>query len=116
MTSILLATLQFASTTDAFCPQASYSQEVAHSPERCIFFRSRAVAPAGNIRLATGDRYTGDFLKGQPHGHGRSVTSGGDKYTGEWREGQRHGKGKCIFANGDKYQGHRSRCLISHTS
>ena len=60
---------------------------------------------AGNARLEDGDRYTGSFRGGVPHGQGRMVSSNGDRYQGQWANGRRHGPGRCLFANGDKYQG-----------
>ena len=104
---------KIASTDDAIGLRKSYSLQVDHACRQPSVLQLRNILPAGNVRLANGDRYTGDFLKGHPHGHGRSVTSGGDKYTGDWREGQRHGKGKCVFANGDRYQG---QCSPSFSS
>ncbi len=93
------------------------SEQISARDVLKVFFQANmivliALLAAGNVRFANGDRYTGDFLKGQPHGHGRSVTNDGDRYTGDWKAGKRHGKGRSLFANGDKYQGEPSPKLI----
>lgn len=38
------------------------------------------------------NRYTGDFVHGQRHGHGTFFYAGGAVYEGEWRNNKKHGK------------------------
>ena len=75
----------------------------------CTFahqFRNHVVcSPAGNARFANGDRFSGQFKDGKPHGKGRMQSADGGRYEGDWADGKRNGQGRCIFANGDKYQG-----------
>ena len=74
-----------------------------------------------------GQKYIGEFLKGEFHGHGIFRHDGreyvgqykhhkrhgqgtytyanGDKYVGEWEKHKYHGKGTYIYSNGDKYVG-----------
>ena len=74
-----------------------------------------------------GQKYIGEFLKGEFHGHGIFRHEGreyvgqykhhkrhgqgtytyanGDKYVGEWKKHKYHGEGTYIYSNGDKYVG-----------
>ena len=78
-----------------------------------------------------GQKYIGEFLKGEFHGHGIFRHDGreyvgqykhhkrhgqgtytyanGDKYVGEWKKHKYHGKGTYIYSNGDKYVGEWKR-------
>ena len=40
--------------------------------------------PNGSIDYATGDNYTGDFVKGKREGKGTLTINNGPKYTGQW--------------------------------
>ncbi|XP_016889858.1 radial spoke head 10 homolog B isoform X2 [Cynoglossus semilaevis] len=51
------------------------------------------------------NRYTGDFVHGQRHGHGTFFYAGGAVYEGEWRNNKKHGKGKFTFKDGHVFEG-----------
>ena len=52
-----------------------------------------------------GNKYVGEFEKGQFHGQGTFTFASGNKYVGDWKDGKRHGQGTFTFANGNKYVG-----------
>ena len=51
-----------------------------------------------------GEKYVGEFYKGNFHGHG-TFAYAGRKYVGEYKNHKKHGKGTYKYANGDKYVG-----------
>nr|XP_013806363.1 PREDICTED: radial spoke head 10 homolog B2-like [Apteryx mantelli mantelli] len=51
------------------------------------------------------NKYIGDFVNGDRHGHGRFVYASGAMYDGEWVCNKKHGRGKFIFKNGHVYEG-----------
>lgn len=46
----------------------------------------------GQLSLASGFRYSGQFCDGLPHGLGTAVYPGGSTYTGPFKTGQKHGR------------------------
>ena len=52
-----------------------------------------------------GRSYSGDFVNGQPQGHGIEQLPDGSSYDGEWTEGRRGAVGTLIFADGSRYDG-----------
>ena len=62
-----------------------------------------------------GNRYSGEFLKGKPHGQGvmtwtedtddAEAGAGGNRYEGEWRHGVQEGQGVRTWPDGSKYEG-----------
>ena len=59
----------------------------------------------GQIGVALGFSYVGEWLNNQPNGQGTGVNGDGNKYVGAWRDGRYHGKGVLTYANGNKYVG-----------
>ena len=43
--------------------------------------------------FANGERYIGDFLKGDYEGQGLFTFSDGSRYLGQWKESRFHGQG-----------------------
>jgi hypothetical protein len=58
---------------------------------------------AHGLGEAWGDfHYTGRFVKGLPHGHGKADYPDGEIYDGSWKKGLRNGKGSLtIIENGE---------------
>ncbi|WP_198599266.1 caspase family protein [Vibrio sp. 10N.261.55.A7] len=52
-----------------------------------------------------GDRFYGEYEKGQRHGFGTYIASSGERYVGAFENGKRNGTGTLNFANGDQYYG-----------
>ena len=59
----------------------------------------------GTLINRNGDKYIGDFNKGNLYGQGTYIYSNGDKYVGEWKKGKYFGDGTYTYANGDQYIG-----------
>ncbi|XP_014162251.1 radial spoke head 10 homolog B [Geospiza fortis] len=51
------------------------------------------------------NEYSGNFVKGERHGHGTFLYSDGTMYTGEWAHNKKHGKGIFVFKNGVCFEG-----------
>ncbi|XP_059717436.1 radial spoke head 10 homolog B-like [Haemorhous mexicanus] len=51
------------------------------------------------------NEYSGDFVKGERHGHGTFLYSDGTVYSGEWVHNKKHGKGIFVFKNGLSFEG-----------
>lgn len=51
------------------------------------------------------DRYEGEWLEGQRHGHGTYTYASGSGYRGAWEHGLMHGRGCYTSANGRRYEG-----------
>ncbi|XP_062444682.1 radial spoke head 10 homolog B-like isoform X1 [Rhea pennata] len=51
------------------------------------------------------NKYIGDFVNGNRHGHGRFIYASGAMYDGEWVCNKKHGRGKFVFKNGHVYEG-----------
>jgi len=62
------------------------------------------VTAQGTCVYASGDCYTGEWVKDARTGYGKMVYGGGDEYEGQWVGGRRDGKGTGAYANGDRYQ------------
>ena len=52
-----------------------------------------------------GDKYTGEWKNGHPHGMGYFQYASGASYSGEFYNGKRYGEGEYRFANGKVYSG-----------
>ncbi|OYU54683.1 MAG: hypothetical protein CFE25_15470 [Chitinophagaceae bacterium BSSC1] len=59
----------------------------------------------GIYKYSNGAVYDGDFVDSLMSGIGVMVWPSGDKYIGEWKRGNRTGKGKFIFKDGRVYEG-----------
>jgi hypothetical protein len=57
------------------------------------FLADSAPDGEGTMVLANGDRFTGSFRAGQPHGPGR-LERGGEAFEGAWRAGCFHAGGR----------------------
>ncbi|CAN0916924.1 Phosphatidylinositol 4-phosphate 5-kinase 6 [Linum grandiflorum] len=57
------------------------------------------------IVLPNGDFYTGQWLDGFPHGHGKYIWTDGCVYLGDWQKGKKTGKGKFSWPSGASYDG-----------
>ncbi|CAN1128095.1 Phosphatidylinositol 4-phosphate 5-kinase 6 [Linum perenne] len=57
------------------------------------------------IVLPNGDFYTGNWLDGFPHGHGKYIWTDGCIYLGDWQKGKKLGKGKFSWPSGVTYDG-----------
>ena len=51
-----------------------------------------------------GQKYIGEFYKGEFHGQG-TFRHEGREYVGQYKNHKRHGQGTYTYANGDKYVG-----------
>jgi len=52
-----------------------------------------------------GREYVGQYKNHKRHGQGTYTYANGDKYVGEWKKHKYHGQGTYIYSNGDKYVG-----------
>ena len=52
-----------------------------------------------------GREYVGQYKHHKRHGQGTYTYANGDKYVGEWKKHKYHGIGTYIYSNGDKYVG-----------
>lgn len=59
----------------------------------------------GTYCFDNGDKYSGCWVSGQPHGFGTMTFSNGDVYAGNWENGNITGNGKYVWANGNVYEG-----------
>ena len=59
----------------------------------------------GDYRYDNGDRYRGEWKKGEKHGFGTYVWTNGHRYEGQWLAGQKSGSGQYTWSNGDRYVG-----------
>lgn len=50
-------------------------------------------------------KFTGQCVKGRPHGRGVCKYANGDLYDGMWVNGKRHGTGTGFFSNGESFIG-----------
>jgi hypothetical protein len=57
------------------------------------------------ITFPDGSKFTGECVKGRPHGRGVCKYANGDLYDGMWVNGKRHGTGTGFFANGESFVG-----------
>ena len=60
------------------------------------------------IQCHEGERYEGEYRKGQKHGTGtwvsaRPMYASGARYAGEWQAGKKHGRGCYTRADGSVY-------------
>lgn len=60
---------------------------------------------AGEVTLADGSQYFGEFRDGQYHGQGTVTLPDGETYVGEFKRGKRDGQGTATFPDGRKYVG-----------
>ena len=54
---------------------------------------------------ASGDSYTGVWVRGYPHGAGKLTKANGSHYVGQFAKGKMEGTGIFTFANGDVHAG-----------
>ena len=54
----------------------------------------------GELSLANGDKYSGDFAEGKMHGWGTYKMTNGDTYDGEFVQGCMTGSGTYYYADG----------------
>ncbi|TNV72250.1 hypothetical protein FGO68_gene4984 [Halteria grandinella] len=47
-----------------------------------------------------GDKYSGDFKRGNRHGQGKYQWKDGQMYEGKWEDDKKHGSGRQTFADG----------------
>jgi len=59
----------------------------------------------GTLDFAAGHTYIGEFKDDIMHGQGTITYSDGEKYVGQWKEGKLHGEGTYTWPNGDNYVG-----------
>ena len=59
----------------------------------------------GSYLFENGDRYNGQWKKGEMSGYGVYEFASGDVYKGAWIKGLMEGRGTYTYANGDKYIG-----------
>jgi len=52
-----------------------------------------------------GSTYSGEHVKGFPHGIGKMTMNNGDVYKGDFVNGMRHGLGELTFSNGTQLTG-----------
>ena len=58
----------------------------------------------GSAMGPRGEKYVGDFYKGNFHGYG-TFSHDGRTYVGQYKNHKKHGTGTYVYANGDKYVG-----------
>ncbi len=67
----------------------------------------------GEMVLANGDRYCGQFNDGVMNGFGKHEwTKSGDVFEGNWENGEMHGNG-VLTTNHGRYEGHWNRGIKS---
>jgi hypothetical protein len=59
----------------------------------------------GTYVWGDGNKYSGTWKDGKPHGKGKLISPYGITYAGEWVDNKLHGYGKIIYFNGNKYIG-----------
>lgn len=59
----------------------------------------------GTMKYKAGGCYEGEFSRGLREGHGCLVDQDGQVYQGSFHNNRRHGRGQMAFQNGDKYDG-----------
>lgn len=59
----------------------------------------------GKLRFRNGDEYFGHFWHGLPKGIGMFEDVEGNRYTGEWSQGRRQGDGIMEYTSGARYEG-----------
>ncbi|MEK8126377.1 stalk domain-containing protein [Paenibacillus filicis] len=60
---------------------------------------------SGTLTEENGDKYTGEFERGEPNGKGKMVYKNGDSYEGNFLNGKREGKGTYTTSKGEKIEG-----------
>ena len=84
------------------------SSEVGHGrPQVCPVPYNAATWTncVGEVTLADGSQYFGEFRDGQYHGQGTAKLPDGENYVGEFKRGKRDGQGVATFPDGRKYVG-----------
>lgn len=59
----------------------------------------------GNVTLANGDKYVGEWRDGKMNGQGTYTYSNGNRYVGEWWDDKKNGRGIYTWSNGNSYVG-----------
>jgi TPR repeat protein len=77
----------------------------ADGSETRIRFAELSYTGVAHFVWPDGRSYSGDFVKGQPHGHGIEQLPDGSRYDGDWTEGRRGAVGTLIFGDGSRYDG-----------
>lgn len=70
---------------------------------KCI--KGDCINGQGTYKWGDGNKYTGQWKNGKPHGKGKLVSPYGVTYVGDWKDNLLHGKGIITYYNGDKYVG-----------
>ncbi|CAN1344719.1 Phosphatidylinositol 4-phosphate 5-kinase 6 [Linum perenne] len=92
----------------------SHTKKRSHSIFGTMMMSAATVAHAEDddddggeeVVLPNGDFYTGQWLEGYPHGHGKYIWgSDGCIYTGDWHRGTSTGKGRFTWPSGATYEG-----------
>jgi hypothetical protein len=79
----------------------------------CSFFSLEGkINGFGTFFRIDGTKRTGTWVGEQLHGHAVDEMSNGERYEGEFDRGERHGKGTYVWANSNKYQGQFQRNKI----
>lgn len=79
---------------DATAIQYPTPENVKDHPCNFLFYRDmRRFHGVGQLKLATGFQYTGEFSSGQPHGHGEVLYPDCSTFRGPFEDGLRHGSG-----------------------
>uniref|UniRef100_A0A8C0CCV1 MORN repeat-containing protein 1 n=1 Tax=Balaenoptera musculus TaxID=9771 RepID=A0A8C0CCV1_BALMU len=59
----------------------------------------------GVMKYKAGGRYEGELFRGLREGQGHLVDADGQAYWGSFHDNKRHGQGRMVFRNGDEYEG-----------
>jgi len=59
---------------------------------------------SGILTYSNGQRHSGFFFEGRPHGYGCRLSRGGT-YDGQWKAGRAHGYGRYCYADGSTFEG-----------
>ena len=59
----------------------------------------------GTYTWLDGQTYVGEYVDGKQHGLGKYRNEGGDEFEGSWVHGKRHGRGVSVFASGSRFEG-----------
>eukprot|EP00993_Chasmostoma_nieuportense_P000863 NODE_1793_length_1378_cov_37.864109_g1701_i0.p1 GENE.NODE_1793_length_1378_cov_37.864109_g1701_i0~~NODE_1793_length_1378_cov_37.864109_g1701_i0.p1 ORF type:complete len:386 (-),score=95.47 NODE_1793_length_1378_cov_37.864109_g1701_i0:176-1333(-) len=74
-----------------------------------VFRKNQSSEQKTPYTYPSGDKYTGEWLRGRKHGFGTAEFVSGNRYEGEWDNDFKHGQGTIVFVDGTTYTGQWSK-------